>query len=130
MFEKILNVFSDKKIVIASQAESEATVLLITLLYRADKKITFGEQDLLAKLLPSLTWNSTIHVETFQADAIRKVDLAIKNNQVKEFVESACSVIGFKDKLLDVLNEFARVDSSLDLREQEIINLVKRALAQ
>ena len=130
MFNKILEKFSEKKLTAANQAESEATVLLITLLYRADNKISFGEQDLLAKVLPSLKWSSTIHVETFQADAIRKVDLAIKNNKVEEFIDSAVAAIQFKDELLNLLNEVARVDGSLDLEEQKIINLVKRALAQ
>ena len=130
MFEKILNLFSGKKIAASTQEESEATVLLITLLYRADKKITLGEQELLAKILPSLEWTSSIHIETFQVDAIRKVDLAIKNNNVEAFVNSAVGKIKFKAELLSLLNEVARSDGGLDLQEQKIINLVQSALAR
>jgi len=130
MFEKILNLFAGKKITASSQSESEATVLLITLLYRVDKKITFGEQELLAKTLPSLKWSSGIPVETFQTDAIRKVDLAIKDNKVEELVDAAVTEIKFKDELLNLLNEVAKVDGSVDAQEQKIINLVKSALAR
>jgi hypothetical protein len=130
MFEKILNLFSGEKISASTQEESEATVLLITLLYRADKKITLGEQELLAKILPSLEWSSSIHVETFQTDAISKVDLAIKNNNVEAFINAAVEKIKFKDELLSLLNEVARSDGGLDLQEQKIINLVQSALAR
>ncbi len=129
MFEKFANLFQKNKDSIDTQAASEATVLLLTLLYRVDKKIKLQEQDFLASALPSLKWSSPIHIDIFQADAIRKVDAAIKNNQVKEFVETHCANINFKGDLLKLLNELASADGSIDQDEQNIINTVKSALA-
>ncbi len=127
MLEKILNIFGNKKDA-STQQESEATILLATLLYRTDKKINLAEQDFMDKLVDGMEWNSGINIEAFRSDAIRLANNAIKNDQISAFVNDACSKISANSELIEILKNLAQADGEINSLENEILAAVKKAL--
>lgn len=87
---KILEVFSSVKSLLNKddQRISECLIELATFFYKIDRRVSLAEQDYIDDLMKSIKWESTIHIVSYQADCVARVNTIFDSteDQVCEYL--------------------------------------------
>ncbi len=107
------------------QAKSEAIIALLTLLYQADGKVRYQEQDLFEKLLEDLPWQKPVQSKAaFHHQMIAQSRTALAEDQLNDYLADIVPILNSDPQVLAMLRDLAMADGDLDVREAEILGLV------
>jgi len=115
----------------ADQATTEAFIALATLMYKADGKVKESEQAMFENITRGLEWNDPNHpIEAFHSRIIGEVNLAISNDDVKQFISKYCQLLSKQQDVLDKLQSLSEADGNVDEREAYVLEKIAEHIKQ
>lgn len=127
LFSDILVLLERKEAV--DQAQSEAVIALLTLIYQADGKVKHQEQDTFAAQLAALPWNNSgISKEAFHRSLMAESRAALDNNSIAGYIEKYVPDLGADGQVLSLLRDLASSDGEIDAKEAEILRQITTLL--